>query len=210
MPFFYETTKRFNIKYELDGGTNNENNPTSYISGEEKDILDLTREGYEFVEWKEGNKILKTDVGDKTFTAVWKKIEYKIEAEVINGKINNSINTAYDENVNVEVDEDGKYIINTTYGGDVKVEYGPNDGYILSKITVDGKEVDIKEFKDSYEFKDIRRSHKIKVEYINAAPYTPADNPKTGPIAILPVILLGTIALIVYKKTRKKNVISKI
>jgi hypothetical protein len=73
--------KDFNINYVLKGGTNDEDNPIKYSTGEEITINNPTRDGYDFLGWKEGNKIEKWDFGDKTFTAQWKRTEEIVEVE---------------------------------------------------------------------------------------------------------------------------------
>lgn len=51
-------------------------------------------------------------------------------------------------------------------GEDRTVDYGPDDGYYLSGISIDGQEVaDLSEIPESYEFQDVRRDHEIHVAY---------------------------------------------
>lgn len=68
-------TIEYPITYILDGGTNNEENPSSYTTEDEINIKDPTKEGYTFLGWNEGNQIPLGSTGAKTFTAKWKKIE---------------------------------------------------------------------------------------------------------------------------------------
>ena len=142
-PILYSA--EFNINYVLDGGTNALNNPTTYVAGEQKDILDPTKEGYVFLGWEEGNKILSTDFGDKTFTAKWKKNTYNITTKVINGTIDSSVVVEYDNNVTIN--------------------YNPNTGYVLKSIKIDENIIDIDNNKSSYTFKNVNSDHKIEVEY---------------------------------------------
>lgn len=188
MPYLYSL--KFNINYVLDGGENNSDNPIEYYPGEEKNILNPTKEGYEFLGWEEGNKINKTDVGDKTFTAKWKKIEvpeepktYKITTEVENGTIDES------KTVNE--------------GEDLVINYKAKDGYYLAKIEIDGKEIKHSEYKEKYEFKNITEDHKIKVTYLL--------NPPTG--SFINYISLGALVIItsvVILLIRKKHNFYKI
>ena len=75
VPFLYSLQKEYKINYVLNGGQNDPANPSKYTSGSRIDILNPTREGYEFLGWEEGNVIMPYEYGDKTFTAKWKKIE---------------------------------------------------------------------------------------------------------------------------------------
>ena len=81
----------YKINYVLNGGTNHKDNPATYTINDEINILDPSRTGYEFIGWKEGNKIAKGSTGDKTFTAEWKGINYPI-TYVLDGGINNPEN----------------------------------------------------------------------------------------------------------------------
>ena len=78
----------YDIDYDLDGGENNPDNPNTYTIEDEIDILDPTKEGYEFIGWKEGNKIEKGSTGRKKFTALWKAIIYNIDYELEGGENN--------------------------------------------------------------------------------------------------------------------------
>lgn len=71
--------------------------------------------------------------------------KYKITTEVVNG--------------NITPNQD------VVKGGDSKIEYTPKDGYKLSKITVDGKDVDKSKFDKEYNFTKVSEDHKIKVVY---------------------------------------------
>ncbi len=79
----------YTISYELTGGTNNPDNPTSYII-ESSDIIlaTPTRLGYTFAGWSNDGKITANSIGNKTFTASWTPITYTISYE-LNGGINN-------------------------------------------------------------------------------------------------------------------------
>ena len=101
----------FDIKYELNGGTNDETNPTSYIfaTGVES-FKEPTRRGYQFDGWfsdaefSDGSQIQsisKTDLGTKTLYAKWTALTYTIEYE-LNGGVNSTENPdtyTFDEGV---------------------------------------------------------------------------------------------------------------
>lgn len=84
---------------------------------------------------------------DKPFaTTDEKPVFYSVETEVVNGTITPSSND----------------IIN---GSDFNVTYQPDTDFYLISVTVDGEEVDLKEFESSYDFLNIKDNHKIKVIY---------------------------------------------
>lgn len=72
--------REYHITYNLDGGVNNEYNPTSfYLSSGEVTLYDPTKEGYEFIGWidEEGNEVESIDSSiarDITLTARWRRI----------------------------------------------------------------------------------------------------------------------------------------
>jgi uncharacterized repeat protein (TIGR02543 family) len=85
----------YSITYELGGkGTNHADNPATYTI---EDAVTLkspdNKEGYTFERWKEGGSIAKGSVGDTTFTAVWKPVDYSITYE-LGGGTNHADNPA--------------------------------------------------------------------------------------------------------------------
>ena len=83
----------YTINYELNGGTNSGDNPSSYNSETATIILkDATRTGYEFLGWYDsnidGNKITsvpKGSFGEKTLYAKWKLTTYTISYDLNGG-----------------------------------------------------------------------------------------------------------------------------
>lgn len=82
----YYTGGNYKINYDLDDGTNNPGNPTSYVAGEVQSypLLAPTKKGYTFEKWVdevgdgvENTKLREGVYGDRTFKAVWKKIPPK-------------------------------------------------------------------------------------------------------------------------------------
>lgn len=71
---------------------------------------------------------------------------YKIETEVVNGKIDPTI-----------------YGISA--GSNVTIQYEPNEGYDLAHLYIDGQEIDFNEYMNSYSFYEVTGNHKIKVVY---------------------------------------------
>lgn len=50
-------------------------------------------------------------------------------------------------------------------GTDVRIEYTPEDGYVLDRVIVDGKDVDVSKYPDSYVFPELDRDHMIEVVF---------------------------------------------
>lgn len=88
---YMNSKNTFKITYNLQGGTINGENPSTYKSGENKITLkNPTKEGYTFKGWienkNENNKsvveenvtISKNDVGNKVYTAIWSPNTYTI------------------------------------------------------------------------------------------------------------------------------------
>ena len=85
-----------NIIYNLNGGTNNPNNPDKYLEGVSTSLLEPTREGYEFVGWsidQSGNNIIlmisERNSGELTLYANWSPIVYKIDYNLGEGSWGN-------------------------------------------------------------------------------------------------------------------------
>ena len=81
----------YKIGYVLDGGTNNADNPTTYTVEDKIELKPATKTGYTFTSWDNSGAIEKGSTGDKTFTANWQIIIYKI-SYMLNGGINDAQN----------------------------------------------------------------------------------------------------------------------
>lgn len=78
----------YTIHYNLGGGTNSSLNPDSYTPEDLTITLqNPTRNGYTFNGWSPAGVIPAGSIGEKTFTASWKAITYKI-SYVMNGGTN--------------------------------------------------------------------------------------------------------------------------
>lgn len=85
----------YNIIYNLSDGVNSNSNPNRYTIEDSFIIGSPSKLGYKFVEWIEGDRINKGSTGEKTFTAKYSKIDYKITYD-LNGAEQNPLNpTAY-------------------------------------------------------------------------------------------------------------------
>ena len=100
-----------NITYNLDGGTNNELNPSSYVEGEEVILKEATKEGYKFIGWYIGEtkvtSISPEAKEDIELTAKWEKIKEKYQITyILNGGTNNASNpSTYEEGEKVILKE---------------------------------------------------------------------------------------------------------
>ena len=89
------TANEYSITYNLDNGTNHEDNPTNYtIEDETITLKAATKIGYDFAGWydaaTEGNKvteIAKGSTGDKTLYARWSANEYTVTFDAQGGKV---------------------------------------------------------------------------------------------------------------------------
>jgi uncharacterized repeat protein (TIGR02543 family) len=62
----------YDITYNLDGGTNDPANPSTYtVEDDTITLADPTRSGYTFTGWTPADNIPAGSTGDKTFTASW-------------------------------------------------------------------------------------------------------------------------------------------
>ena len=86
----------YSITYNLGGGTNATNNPTTYTVEQTITLSDASRDGYRFVGWKEGNVIEKGNVGAKTFTAQWEVVTYSIFYNLDGGEFGGEYHQSYD------------------------------------------------------------------------------------------------------------------
>lgn len=96
----YEPGDEFNINYVLDGGTNSNNNPSSYVFGTGvANFEDATKDGYVFKGWygeasfDESSKVTSIPAeatGDKTLYAKFEPETYAIQYELDGGT--NSVN----------------------------------------------------------------------------------------------------------------------
>lgn len=115
----------YTIEYELDGGTNNPSNPTTYNMMSSDIILSApTKEGYTFVAWyrdedmtKKVTKITSGSTGNKKFYAEWAPIEYNIEY-ILNGgvnSVNNPLSYNHEEFLELESPVRQGYIFDGWY-----------------------------------------------------------------------------------------------
>lgn len=79
----------YNIVYNLDGGVNDELNPSSYnVYSPKITLKNPSKLGYHFVGWSDNGVIESGSVGEKSFTAKWELINYNIQYNLDGGTNN--------------------------------------------------------------------------------------------------------------------------
>lgn len=208
----------YSITYNLNEGTNNSANPTTYTIEQEVRLQDPERKGYKFSGWTDNGLISKDSIGEKTFTASWEIIEYKI-SYALNGGTNSELNKDYynveNEEVILATPTRAGYTFNGwTNGGKIPahstgdrefvaswtankntLKFNANDGNgSMSDITMftdETKELPDNTFKrKGYEFKGWATTADGSVQYLNLSTYKMGPNSET--------ILYAVWALIIY------------
>ena len=118
----------YTITYNMNGGTNNSSNPTSYTINNSFTLKEPTRTGYTFLGWTYSGQTTPTKnvtvytgtMGNKTYTANWQLTTYTITYNM-NGGTNNSSNpTSYTINNSFTLKEPnrtGYTFLGWTYSG---------------------------------------------------------------------------------------------
>jgi len=121
----WDDGKTIIINYELNGGTNNPNNPTYYAGDSTITLLDPSREGYTFEGWYDsnGNRVyaLSIDQGDYNIEARWSANKYQLSVTSNNnsmGKVYIRYGSGYtDENITIEAVPNSGYDFDGWYDG---------------------------------------------------------------------------------------------
>ena len=176
------------ITYELDGGTLGANSPVEFVQGEEKALVNPTKEGYTFLGWstKEGSttyitKIAASIKADVKLYANWEKIPVysNIVYELNEGTLPSGAPTQYQEGVGANLPtptKDGYKFLGWTKE-EVSTEY-------VTKISADATG----EFKVYAQWE--KEETKFTIEYELNGGVNPADAPveyETGKAVQLPV-----------------------
>ncbi|MBR3891044.1 MAG: InlB B-repeat-containing protein [Bacilli bacterium] len=108
----------YNIKYFLDGGINNNDNPSSYKASDNTfSLKDATKTGYTFAGWYEEstfeNQVTTIEKGDKGHLELYAKfvpIDYTITYNLDGGELNKSNPTTYNiDSNNITINNPTKY-----------------------------------------------------------------------------------------------------
>ena len=85
----------YKISYNLNGGKVSGANPTTYTVEDSITLLNPQKDYYDFTGWSDGGRIEKGSHGDKTFTAEYTPIVYKISYNLNGGKVSGTNPTTY-------------------------------------------------------------------------------------------------------------------
>ena len=166
----------YKITYVLHGGTNDINNPTGYSGDVDISVLPIRKAGYAFDGWffdaeftKPADVIAKGTKEDLTLYAKFSRNsatdKFRISTDVTGGSISDSCSLKS--------------------GDSYTVEYSANSGYELRSVVVDGKDVDITKYANSYKFENVTETHSIIVTYARKA--SSSVTPETKPQPVVPV-----------------------
>lgn len=78
------------------------------------------------------------------------------------------------------------------YGTDFSVNYEPQENYELDKITVDGQEIDVNEYPNTYVFEKVAKNHSIDVRFKEKPKFTLTTSVQNGTIDESPVVYRDT------------------
>lgn len=121
------------ITYQLNGGKNNENNPSMYQTGTAVTLGEPSKKGYTFDGWTTENNnapskeitITENDYGAKTFTANWTANDYNVIYNANGGTASKDSDTAtYDKTFTLTTAERIGYTFDGWYNGNAKVSDG--------------------------------------------------------------------------------------
>lgn len=131
---------------------------------------------------EKGKSEVTTLKSNKTYTSLG---AYKIETEVLNGTIDPAINAVF-------------------AGKDVTINFKANEGYKLIAIYIDDQKQEITGDEESYTFKNVDNSHRIKVVY-------EIENPDLGAFVSWTALFIGGAgALLLIHHQKKKNVLFRL
>lgn len=208
----------YSITYNLEGGINNSANPTTYTVEQELHLLDPEKEGYKFNGWTYSGTIPKGSIGEKTFTASWRVINYKISYDLGGGSNNKQNKSTYnieDEEIILAAPTRPGYTFNgwtnegtipahstgdrefvaswTANKNTLKFNANGGNGNLsdITMLTDETKELPDNTFKrKGYEFKGWATTADGSVQYLNLSAYKMGPNSET--------VLYAVWALIIY------------
>lgn len=104
----FKVIHNYTISYDLDGGTNNENNPTSYtIESPDITLQPATKTGYTFAGWTgtsldaatESVTITQGSTGNRSYRAEWTINQYTLSFDTAGGTTINAITQDYSSDI---------------------------------------------------------------------------------------------------------------
>ena len=121
------TTPTYTINYNLDGGTNSLNNPTSYTYYDSITLEDATKTGYQFNGWFDGSGNQVTSIvaltGELVLTAHWNEGNtYSITLDPNGGSVSNTlIDVQYDHSYSLSTPTRLGYTFDGWFDGSTKI-----------------------------------------------------------------------------------------
>lgn len=123
----------YSISYEMNEGTNDPNNPSSYTYGSGDVVLsEPSKTGYEFLGWTSTSIVVPSkevtisnnSLGDVAFTANWRANTYTVSLDVNGGEVlqNDSLTITYDSSYELPVPERNGYTFLGWCYGDTEVD----------------------------------------------------------------------------------------
>lgn len=185
--------------------------PRTWNWGEGKDVLDQWKDGYTipFTLVEVGNYRLSVEFEREEYTGGTWKATNVFNTVVIPFKVTAAPVTVYTitatAGANGTISPQGN--VTVANGNSVEFTFKPNNGYKVSKVYVDGYEVEVSNNK--YAFKGVDANHTISVTFEQARKI---DSPRTGDrmnmtlgIVILIVSAVLLIGIVVYNQGKKKR-----
>ena len=177
----------YSINYELNGGTNNKNNPSNYNTESDTITLaDPSRTGYTFLGWTfdgqsspiKNPKIQKGSVGNKSFTANWEAISSTITLDPNGGSCNStSLNVTFDQSLTLPTPVWEGHTFSGWYMGNMKISSGK---CTFTEDTVLVAQWDVVEYKISYAMNGGTNSNKNPNSYNSHDSFTLSEPTKKG------------------------------
>ena len=150
---------KYKITYNLDGGTNDPSNPSSYnIESSDITLLPATKTGYKFVGWSDGSSIIKSinkgSCGDLALTAQWlgDKQNLMISTDSSMGSVSILGEGRASEEITVVANPNSDCMFKGWYSSDGDLLANTNEYTFimpLSDLTLEAKFITQKEYQES-------------------------------------------------------------
>ena len=132
-----KVTVPYTVKYNLNGGTNNKSNPTSYY-GKKITLKNPTRKGYSFAGWysdsKYKTKVTSFSSGDKVLYAKWNKVTVaKAKTPTLTNITTRKLKVSYGATSGVKGYQI-QYATNSKFTGS-KTKYVTSRSYTITSLT---------------------------------------------------------------------------
>ena len=169
------TLDKYDITYNLEGGTSAVGNPTNYTVKTEKITLkDPTRIGYTFTGWTGSNgetpqktvTINEGSTGDKNYTANWTPVTYNITYNLNDGEVNGNPSTYTVETNNITLN-------NPTRTGYTFTGWtGSNGGTLQTTVTIERGSTGDKNYTANWEPVTYNIAYNLNNGEVNGNPST--------------------------------------